>query len=79
MPKGHIMANCTVSISTGSDMLDDFRLLRPHDGSANLDGQFACGRKAGYEWKDFKLPKDLKCETCTLQMTWILNDNDRIY
>jgi hypothetical protein len=73
------MANCTLHISAGSNAIEDFRLLRPRDGSANLDGEFACGRKAGYEWKDFKLPKDLKCESCTLQMTWILNENERVH
>lgn len=73
------MANCTISISTGSSVQEDFKLLRPHDSSANLDGQFPCGRHSGYEFKDFKLPKDLKCESCTLQLSWILNDNERIY
>jgi hypothetical protein len=64
--KGHPMANCTIAISPGSANEADFRVLRPRDGSSNLDGEFACGRKSGYEWKDFKLPKDLVCESCTL-------------
>lgn len=73
------MANCTLAISPGSNLQEDFRLLRPRDGSANLDGYFPCGRKVGYEFKDFKLPKDLKCDSCTLQMTWVLNDNEKIH
>jgi hypothetical protein len=36
--KGQPLANCTLSISPGSNNQDDFRILRPRDDSANLDG-----------------------------------------
>jgi hypothetical protein len=77
--KGQPHANCTMSISTGGDNVQDFRLLRPRDDSADLDGIFSCGRRAGYESKEFRLPKGFVCDTCTLKMTWILNDQERVH
>ena len=77
--KGHPLANCTLSISPGSTEITDFKTIRPRDDSANIDGVFPCGRKVGYEFKDFRLPKDMSCESCTVQMTWILNDYESIH
>ena len=60
------MANCTIHISPGSVEAQDYKLIRPRDESANIDGVFPCGRKPGYEWKEFRLPKDMVCESCTI-------------
>ena len=77
--KGHPQANCTMHISPGSTEIMDFKMIRPRDDSANIDGFFPCGRKPGYEFKDFRLPKDLSCESCTIQLTWFLNDYEQIH
>ena len=52
----------------GSGMDEDkFVTLKPRDGSARQDGSFPCGRQTGYEGKEFRLPKDYTCDSCTLQ------------
>jgi len=51
---------------------NNFKVLRPRDGSAQLDGKFPCGRNVGIEGKEFRLPKDLICDSCTLQLEWHL-------
>jgi len=56
-----------VRISTGFDDFDsDFKVLRPRDDSADAEGRFACGRKAGYDGKEFRIPNDMICEGCVL-------------
>ena len=69
-------ANCTVRVGHGLDQEEGdegrFIVLRPRDGSANQDGSFACGREVGYEGKEFRLPKNFTCDSCTLQFEWSL-------
>ena len=78
--KSHETANCTVKISTGFDDFDtDFKVLRPRDDSADAEGRFACGRKAGYEGKEFRLPNDLICDSCVLQFTQEISDKEHIH
>ena len=60
--------NCTVSISAGLDL--DFKKLRPLDNVYNDDLSFSCGRKNGFEFKQFELPKDYSCDKCTFQLKW---------
>ena len=48
---------------------ENFKLIRPVDGSDNFDGAFPCGRKPGFHGKEIKLPLDLICESCVLQLT----------
>ena len=41
------------------------------DGSQDKDGRFPCGRnETPFEAKEFKLPRDLICDTCILQLEW---------
>jgi hypothetical protein len=56
-----------------------FIVLKPRDGSANAAGQFPCGREVGYEGKEFKLPKNFTCDSCTLQLEWALPNGDQIH
>lgn len=58
-------ANCTVRFGTGLDE-NEFEVLRPRDGSADATGKFPCGRNAGYEGKEFRLPKGDVCSSCTV-------------
>lgn len=66
--------NCTVSISAGLDL--DFQTLRPLDDQYNKDLSFSCGRKNGFEFKQFELPKDYSCDKCTLQLKWKTDKNE---
>lgn len=69
-PKG----NCTIRLGTGPDE-NDFRVLHPLDKSANKNGSFPCGREeTGLEGKEVKFPKNLTCDTCTLQIEWTVGD-----
>ena len=61
--------NCTVRFGTGLDE-NEFTVLKPRDGSADKDGAFPCGRNAGYEGKEFRMPKGQTCSSCTLQFEW---------
>jgi hypothetical protein len=61
--------NCTVRIGQGIDE-DEFFTLRPRDGSSNKDGSFPCGREIGYDGKEFRFPRNLTCDACTLQFEW---------
>ena len=41
------------------------------DGSQDKDGRFPCGsNETPFEAKEFKLPRDLICDTCILQLEW---------
>lgn len=66
--------NCTIRLGTGPDE-SDFRVLHPLDKSANKNGSFPCGREeTGLEGKEVKFPKNLTCDTCTLQIEWTVGD-----
>lgn len=75
--------NCTVRVGHGLDQEESdegrFIVLKPRDGSANDAGQFPCGREVGYEGKEFKLPKNFTCDSCTLQLEWALPNGDQIH
>ena len=46
-------------------------VLKLTDGSQDKDGRFPCGRnETPFEAKEFKLPRDLVCDTCILQLEW---------
>ena len=65
--KSHESSNCTVKLSTGfEDFETDFKVLRPRDESGDADGRFPCGRKAGFEGKEFKIPADITCDKCVI-------------
>ena len=67
---------CTVKISPGLDVEQNFTLLLPTDGSANEEGAFECGRIKGFESKEFVLPKDYECDGCILQWKWSTSQGD---
>ena len=58
---------------TGLDE-NEMEVLRPRDGSADMNGKFPCGRSAGYEGKEFRLPKGDVCNSCTVQFEWELDE-----
>ena len=64
--------NCTVRFGTGLDE-SDFTVLYPLDGSADKNGKFPCGRHAGHDGKEFRLPKKDVCSSCTVQFEWELD------
>jgi hypothetical protein len=64
------VGNCTVKLGAGNDD-ESFTTLKPRDGSADAEGRFPCGRYSSQvEGKEFRFPKGLTCESCTLQWTW---------
>lgn len=78
--KAHDNSNCTVRISTGFEEFDsDFKVLRPRDDSADITGKFPCGRKAGYDGKEFRIPDDMVCDNCILQFTQEINALESIH
>ena len=67
--KSHKSSNCTVRISTGSELSQDFKTLRPRDNTADHNGFFPCGRTPGFDGKEFKLPNDMTCAHCIVSFT----------
>jgi len=76
--KSHANSNCTIRISENHES-NDFRLIRPLDGSDNFDGAFPCGRKVGFHGKEIRLPLDLVCESCVLQLTQEISKGEKIH
>jgi hypothetical protein len=68
--------NCTVSISSGKQDQESFKVLQPSEGKINEDGSFICGRDKGFEHKEFTLPDDYECDGCTLQWKWSTSYGD---
>jgi len=68
------VGNCTVRLGSGNDE-DKFTVLMPRDGSADKDGSFPCGRQVtAFEGKEFRFPKNLVCDSCTLQWEWEIEE-----
>ena len=56
----------------------DMVTLKPTDGSAAEDGSFPCGREVTtYEAKEIKIPRNLECDSCILQLTWMTEEGDQ--
>lgn len=65
-----IVGNCTIRLGSGVSQ-ENFQVIKPIDGSANKLGKFECGREHNnYDGKVIKLPKDLTCDDCTIQLEW---------
>ena len=64
--------NGTCVLRVADDPRDmTMEVLHMTDGSSDKDGRFPCGRnETPFEGKEFKLPKDLVCDTCILQLEW---------
>ena len=77
--KAHKTANCTIRLSTGSEHEQDFKILRPRDGSNDYEGKFPCGRATGFEGKEFRLPNDLSCTNCVLSLTQEISATEKIH
>ena len=53
-------------------------VVKPTDGSASDDGSFPCGREiTTYEAKEIKIPHDIVCDTCIIQLVWMTEDGDQ--
>jgi len=64
-----VNGNCTLKLGTGM-LENNYEIIQPIDGSA-INGKFPCGREqTNYEGKTIKLPLNLTCDSCTLQLTW---------
>lgn len=62
--------NCTIRVGDRPTE-SALRLVKPVDGSANEDGWFPCGRtEVLSEGKEVKLPHDLECDDCIVQLEW---------
>lgn len=47
------------------------KALRPLDGSADDRDSFPCGRiDTAFEAKEVRMPRDLSCDTCILEIQW---------
>jgi hypothetical protein len=61
--------NCTLRLGSGETQ-GDLEVVRPFDKS-DVNGKFPCGREqTNYEGKIVKLPANLSCDDCVLQVEW---------
>ena len=62
----------TCVLRVGDDPRDTtLEVLKLTDGTQDKDGRFPCGRnETPFEAHEFKLPKDLICDACFLQVEW---------
>ena len=68
------VGNCTIRFGSGNDE-SAFTVLYPRDGTADSTGKFPCGRfSTPYEGKEFRFPKDITCDSCTLQWEWEIEE-----
>ena len=67
--------NCFLRVAdTPNDVFTTLSVM----GDVNEDGSFPCGRNATpLEAREFKLPKDLVCDTCILQLEWRTDDGSQ--
>ena len=77
--KTHKNSNCTLSLSTGSENIQDFKVLQPRDNSADWQGSFPCGREAGFEGKEFRFPNDISCPSCILKFSQEISADEQIH
>ena len=67
---------CVIRLSD-SPLEKDMVIAKPLDGSAGDDGSFPCGRETTpFEAKEIKVPKELVCDTCIIQLVWMTEDGD---
>lgn len=66
-------------MSSGGITALDYKVLRPRDDSANHEGKFPCGRNAGFEGKEFRLPSDTACTNCILQFVQEISAEESIH
>ena len=68
---------CLIRVSD-SPIESEFVMVKPTDGSAADDGTFPCGREVTqFEAKEFKLPRDIVCDQCILQLVWMTEEGDQ--
>lgn len=64
-------STCMIRIGTGLDDEASFSLLTPLNEKANEEGWFRCGGYSNaYESRTFRLPNEISCESCTVQLIW---------
>ena len=77
--------NCTIKVGPGTDLVtlgmggDKEVTMMPLDGSADAEtGSFSCGRvMTKFEAKEVRLPSNLSCDACVLQIAW--NTENKIF
>jgi len=68
---------CIIRVSD-SPKEKDMVIAKPTDGSAADDGSFPCGRAVtDYEAKEIKIPHDLVCDSCIVQLQWLTDDGEQ--
>lgn len=68
---------CIIRVSD-SPLEKDMQVVRPTDNSAGDDGSFPCGREAtNFEAKEVKIPRELVCDTCIIQLVWMTDEGDQ--
>lgn len=73
--RGDPSGMCTVRMGSN---LKDLKIIKPKN-IGNSDGSFPCGRQAGFESKEFRLPKKA-CVNCFLELEWsIPSQNNTLY
>ena len=73
------LGNCTIRLGAGANMAT-YSVLKPLDKSDNGSGKFPCGREqTSYEGKNFKLPLNMSCDDCTLQLEFQTKASGSMY
>ena len=62
----HPEGTCQFTIGASPDSM---QVLMPRNTETNSNGEFACGRKYGYESAEFKMPEK-KCEDCFIELKY---------
>ena len=70
--------NCTIRVGPGRILgslgvsAEKDVILSPLDGSGDSEtGSFICGRQmTKFEAKEVRLPADMSCDSCVLQIVW---------
>jgi len=67
---------CVIRVSD-SPLEANMVIAKPTDGSAAEDGSFPCGREVtSFEAKEIKIPRDLSCDSCIIQLAWLTEEGD---
>jgi hypothetical protein len=53
------------------------KVLAPREELVQPDGKFPCGRKSGYEHKEFRMPQT-ECNDCKLEMIFSFNKTESV-
>lgn len=54
------------------------KILQPRDIKTEADGHFPCGRKSGFEAREFRMPLN-ECEDCVIELEYTFNNTKAYY